>query len=126
MSFLAALEERGRALAERMGEIRHIVATAEPPDPHDPAAVTNGVRLPFDVRDRLLEAQSRHGFRSTRECIYRAIVLGLVTLERLEPVPTGKPVRQPRRRTFAYRALSETEISQLRDRGWDATASAGS
>lgn len=115
MTFLATVEERGRALMRRVSEIRSVVAGPEAPAPSDPG-VTNGIRVPFDIRDRLTEVQSRHGFSSTRETIYKCMVLGLITLERLEP-EARLAVPRRRRPQPTYRALSEEEISQLRDGG---------
>jgi hypothetical protein len=106
--FLGQMETKFGILRQRVQEIRGLL-TQPAPRPDDPG-VTNGLRIPYDVRDRLVEIQSRHGLRSSKEAIYKAMLLGLVTLERLEPLGSKE---QPKRRN--YRALSEDEISKLRD-----------
>ena len=116
MTFLSALEERGRALARRYSEIRSIIASAEAVLPSDPG-VTNGIRVPFSIRDRLTEVQSRHGIATTRDTIYKCMMLGLVTLERLEPAST-RVTPQRRRDTGSYRVLSEADVSRIRDEGY--------
>jgi len=116
MTFLSALETRGRALAQRYSEIRSIITSAEAVLPCDPG-VTNGIRVPFSIRDRLTEVQSRHGFATTRDTIYKCLVLGLVTLERLEPASTRTTSRRERV-TDSYRVLSEADVSRLRSEGY--------
>ena len=105
--FLGQMEAKLGILRDRVQEIRGVL-TQPAPKPEEPG-VTNGLRISYEIRDRLVGIQSRHGLRSSKEAIYKAMLLGLVTLERLEPL--GSKVR-PRR---PYRALSEDEISQLKD-----------
>jgi hypothetical protein len=118
MTFLAVLEERQRALVQRVAEIRRVMASAQAPSMTDPAAVTNGIRFPIEIRDRLIEVQGRHGFRSVKDVVYAALLLGLVTMERLEPTRDNGFVHIRRRRLENVRVLSESDISELRDRGY--------
>lgn len=114
--FLATVDERNRLTRARLDEIRRTLSSVEVP-PTDEPGVTNGLRLPFDIRDRLIEIQGRHGMRSIREATYKAMILGLITLERLEPV--GSPLRSvPRSLPAGHRVLSEEEVVRLKDDGF--------
>jgi hypothetical protein len=116
--FLSNIEDRHAITKARVREIRHVLGSAEVPVPTAPG-VTNGLRIPFDIRDRLVEIQSRHGMGSSKEVIYKAMLLGLHTLERLEPA--SGPIVRRRSNVLpngSYRALSEDDVSRLRDGGY--------
>lgn len=117
--FLSDIETRGRDLGERIRSIRAIVASSCPPNVNDPG-VTNAIRMTMEVRDRVSALQVRHNFSSARDVIYAALLLGLATLERLEPSVPVKRVAVPRLHR-QVRVLSENEVSRLRDEGYGAS-----
>lgn len=116
--FLGQMEAKHRALRERVQEIRGVLTGAAVPGPGDPG-VTNGLRIPFDVRDRIIEIQGRHGLRSSKEALYKAMMLGLMTLERLEPANGGHFNRN--HLPSGHRVLSPEEVTRLKDEGFGAT-----
>lgn len=116
--FLSSIEAKNRVGMARAKEIHAVLTEADVPSPTDPG-VTNGLRIPYDIRDRLIQIQSRHGMGSSKEAIYKAMMLGLMTLERLEPTNGARVKRRPNTLPDgSYRALSEEEVSQLRDGGY--------
>lgn len=114
--FLAQVEQRQSAFREKVQEIRGVLTGALVPGPSDPG-VTNGLRIPYDIRDRIIEIQGRHGLRSSKEAIYKAMLLGLVTLERLEP---ANGAHHPKDLPEGHRVLSEEEVIRLKDNGFNA------
>jgi len=122
MSFLSAIEARQRLTRGRFDEIRNVLERLPIPTPST-AGVTNGLRIPYRLRNRLVEVQSRHQMGSVKEVIFKCLVLGLMTLERLPPTVNG--LRSPKTpeefyRMNGLRPLSEDEVSRLRDEGYNA------
>lgn len=114
--FISQLDLKHRLLKGRIDEIRAILTTAVIPAADDPG-LTHGIRLALDVRDRVALIQERHQFRSAKEVIYKAMLIGLVTLERLEPAERPSARARPDRRA---RVLSEDEISRIKEVGFNA------
>ena len=122
MSFLSAIEKRQRLMRGRVEEIRTILARTPIPTPST-AGVTNGLRIPYTLRDRLVQVQSRHQMGSVKEVIFKCLVLGLMTLERLPPmVNIMRAPQTPEEycRMRGLRPLSESEFARLRDEGFNA------
>jgi len=115
--FLSQMEAKHRALRQKVQEIRGVLTGTAVPGPGDPG-VTNGLRISYDIRDRIVEIQSRHGMRSAKEALYKSMLLGLMTLERLEPA-NGSHYNP--NRMGAHRALSDDEVARLKDEGFAAT-----
>lgn len=117
--FLGALDAKQKVLKSRIQEIRRLMS-GEPPGPADPG-VTNGVRIPYDIRDRIIEIQSRHGMRSAKEAVYKSMLLGLATLERLEPARSGRVDRlNPGHLPAGHRVLDEDEVAKIKEGGFSA------
>jgi hypothetical protein len=121
MSFLSAIEQRQRLVQGRIEEIRKVV-TLTPVPTASTAGVTNGLRIPYRLRDRLVEVQSRHRMGSVKEVIFKALVLGLMTLERLPPMNGDVRVESPEDfyARKGLRPLSEDDVARLRDEGFNA------
>jgi hypothetical protein len=121
MAFLSSIENRQGLMRGKIEEIRSIVARTPVPTPAT-AGVTNGLRIPYRLRDRLIEVQSRHRMGSVKEVIFKCLMLGLVTLERLPPMVNGNRVGSPEEfyRVNRLRPLSDEDVSRLRDEGFNA------
>ena len=85
MPFLSDIVEKQEVLQQRMEEIRKILQVTTFPRSGEPG-VTSGIRMRLSVRDRLIRVRKRHGMASLREVVYKAMILGLVTLERAQPL----------------------------------------
>lgn len=112
--FLAGIEGRQRELQAKYGEIRRILAEARLPGTKE-YGLSLALKLPREVHDRLEEVRSRHGLRSLKEAAYKALMLGLSTMERL---PAGYETPEPRTGVYG-RVLTQEEISRLKDEGFD-------
>jgi hypothetical protein len=113
--FLGQMEAKQKVFRQRIQEIRGLLSGAPVPGPSDPG-VTNGLRIPYDIRDRLIEIQSRHGLRSTKEALYKSMLLGLVTLERLEPANGER--RVPNGLAKGHRVLDPDEVRSVQEGGF--------
>lgn len=119
--FLSAIDKKQQVLGGRIREIRDILIRTSLPSPTSPG-VTNGLRIPYQLRDRLIEVQSRHQMGSVKEVIFKSLVLGLLTLERLPPMVDFGIPKSPDDyyQRNGLRPLSQDEISRLRDEGFAA------
>lgn len=119
--FLASMEEQHRKLQARFAEIRAVVRDYRMP-PAAQYAVNCAIRLPMDVRGRLEEVRSRHGFRTIKDAVYTSMALGLHTLERLEPESKGRPTKVVNGNGIpgmpGARVLSEDEVVRIKDHGF--------
>ena len=113
--FLEQLDAKHDRLRRRVQEIRGVLSESVP-RPSDPG-VTNGLRIPYDIRDRIIEIQSRHGLRSSKEALYKAMMLGLLTLERLEPAGGVLP-RVPGQLPRGHRVLDDEEVTRIKEGGF--------
>lgn len=116
MTFLAVIDARQNQVKQRFDEIRRILALAIMPGPNDPGVPCH-LKLPQDVQDKLEEVCGRHGLRSAKDAAYRAMMLGLATMQRL---PAESRLPTPRAPRVVGRPLSEGEISRLKSEGFNA------
>jgi len=119
--FLSSIETKQGLMRGRIEEIKRVLEKTTIPTPST-AGVTNGLRIPYRLRDRLVEVQSRHQLGSVKETIFKALMLGLVTLERLPPMIHRRPPKSPDEfyESNGFRPLSSDEVSRLRDEGFNA------
>lgn len=121
--FLSSIDAKQRVAKQRFSEIRAVLEKTSVPSP-SVGGVTYGLRATYGLRHRLIEVQSRHSFGSVKEAIFKALMLGLLTLERLPPQANVIPSRISSPDDWCkqrgLRALSEDELGRLRDEGWNA------
>lgn len=120
--FLTGIEAKQRVLRERVQEIRGIIRTTMPGSTQ--AGVTCAVRLAYDVRERLEDVRSRHGLRTLKEAAYVCMLLGVATLERLEPEVKGRINGKVPTLLRPVRVLTDEQISTIKDRGFNPVFSA--
>ena len=121
--FLSSIDAKQRMVKQRFSEIRQVLERTVVPSPSD-GGVTYGLRATYELRNRLIEVQSRHGISSVKETIFKALMLGLLTLERLPPQVNGLSPRLNKPEDWykqrGLRVLNEEELNRLRDEGFDA------
>lgn len=117
MTFLAVIDARQQQAKQRFTEIRKILAEAIMPGPTE-HGLSCALKLPLPVHDRLEEACGRHGLRSLKETAYKAMMLGLATMERLPATDSKLP--SPRASRVTGRPLTDEEISRIKDEGFNA------
>lgn len=115
--FLAGIEAKQRKLEARYSEIRAIISEARLPGAKE-YGLSCALKLPRDLHDRLEEVRSRHGLRSLKEAAYKALVLGLATMERL-PAASAYQTAPRNQVPPTARVLSEQEISRLKEEGFN-------
>lgn len=120
MTFLARIDTKTKQAQERYGEIRRILAEAVLPGPTD-FGLSCAIKLPRDVHDRLEEVCSRHGLKSLKEAAFKAMMLGLATMERLPAAGQKQQIQSPMKSARVVgRVLSDVEVSRLKDEGFSA------
>ena len=121
--FLSAIDARQKMAGQRFKEIRQVLEKLAVPT-QSSSGVTYGLRATYELRDRLVQVMSRHQLASVKETIYKALMLGLLTLERLPPQVQGLNPRMTSPDDFykqrGLRVLDEEEVGRLRDEGWKA------
>ena len=121
--FLSTIDARQKTAGQRFKEIRQVLEKLPVPT-QSSSGVTYGLRATFELRDRLVQVMSRHQLSSVKETIYKALMLGLLTLERLPPQQNGMASRINSKgdwyKRHGLRVLDEEEVGRLRDEGWNA------
>lgn len=111
MSFLADIEENHRRLKAKFDEIWRIVnGTAMPK-----SGIGLTLKLSSELREKLECAKDTHGIKTIQDTAYKALVLGLTTLNRLPPRDDLDLPRAP----VQGRVLTEEEVIQIKDEGFN-------
>lgn len=111
--FASEINERSAALHRQRQKIDETLRLPLPATSDE--GVTSGVRIPHDVRERLLLIQDAHGVATFREAVYRAMLVGLDAMEAVTPKPKKN----------GHRVLSENEVNRLRHEGFGAPKNNG-
>lgn len=101
--------------AKLLARVREAIQ-AKCPRPND-GCVTYGLRVPYDMRERISNARSRHGCESMRDTLYAAALIGLDVMEQFPP-SSDSVVRSIRGTPPpAGHVLSKEEVSRVMDEG---------
>lgn len=114
---MAGLASSLNAKSEELHRRRRRICDAmELPLPAPSDGVMAGVRIPHEVRSRLLAIQKSHDLRTFREVVYRAILVGVDALEEDAELVS----ELGRERVNGHKVLTEDEIGHLRRSGFGA------